>query len=192
MVLTLLGSCAPAAGENPAAVAAGRNQSPSLPLGPEVSTQLVRPLSQSNPPDTPPRMGYAPDPPVTTTRAYWQYRIKYDRGRVTVEKILPLCFEEPRASERRLGRFAFELKIGSELTERIRFDFPLLATEEAFDSNAPRASTAPPEFGRGATVSTQILIPVEKRALVATLVDRSNGSELNIPWPPSVPRETCP
>ncbi len=83
-----------------------------------------------------------------------------------------------------MGRYAIELWIGQELIERVRFDFPLTAADEAPPSgpepiHAPRAN-----LGDGVTATQKLLVPAAERARRAVLVDRATNARTELPWPP--------
>jgi hypothetical protein len=131
-----------------------------------------------------PRQGYAPDPEPLSSRAWWAYDVRYDRGAIEPGSPVPQCLAQPASSVRRMGRFAFELWIGPELVERIRFDFPLLAGEPP-RSGSRRPLREEPSFAPGARVSTRILVPASPRATRAQILDRATGQTLPVPWPPA-------
>jgi len=134
----------------------------------------------------PPPHGYPPDPTPLTERAWWVYPVTYDRGTLRVEPPALECLTRPAASARRMGRFAFELWLGAELIERIRFDFPLLAAE------VPRTGEhgplrQEPSFAPGARVSVTVRVPASPRALRAHILDRATGQTTEVDWPPGAP-----
>jgi hypothetical protein len=130
-----------------------------------------------------PAQGYLPDPPPLSERAQWLYEIRYDRGNVQPGQPQLECLERAVASPRRIGRFAFELWLGAELIERIRFDFPLLAAE------VPRQGERhplreEPSFAPGARVSMRLHVPASTRATRAQILDRATGQATPVEWPP--------
>lgn len=138
----------------------------------------------------PPPQGYLPDPPALSMRAQWRYLIRYDRGAIRTDSPRALCLDQPRATARRLGRFALELWVGFELVERVRFNFPLLAAEPPPAKAVPgegqprRAIREPPRFAPGARVSIPVLVPASPRATRARILDRATGDSTEVPWPP--------
>jgi hypothetical protein len=83
-----------------------------------------------------------------------------------------------------MGRFAFELWLGDELIERIRFDFPLLGAE--VPRQGPRqALREVPSFAPGAHVSASVRVPASSRATRALLLDRATGQTSVVAWPPN-------
>lgn len=130
------------------------------------------------------RRGALPDPEPLSERAQWSYPVVYDRGSIRVGQPAPVCLPRPQPTPRRIGRFAFELWLGRELVDRLRFDFPLLAAEEP-----PQGSRRPlheaPRFAPGARVSVTLRVPASHRATSARVLDRATGESTAVPWPPS-------
>ena len=139
--------------------------------------------------------GDLPDPPALSERAQWVFIVDYDRGTLHVGQPSFKCLDKPQATGRRLGRFAFELWLGHELVERLRFDFPLLATETP--RSGPRKPLREvPSFAPGARVSVTLRMPASERAATARILDRATGDIVEVPWPPGVPdsavaRQSC-
>lgn len=127
--------------------------------------------------------GDLPDPPPLSQRAQWLFTVDYDRGTLHVRAPAFECLDKPQPTGRLLGRFAFELWLGHELIERLRFDFPLLATETP-RSEPRRPLREPPSFAPGARVSTSLRIPASPRATSARILDRATGDVVAVPWPP--------
>ena len=152
--------------------------------GPTQDGGIEKPGAEVDPEgDEPAAYSSAPDPVPLRTPLQWEYRLRYRRGEILVEQVRALRFDQPVVTARTMGRFAIELWIGSELVERVRFEFPLLAA----DPPPPGRRTplhAPPNFSAGADVEATVLVPRSERATRAMLVDRANGYELALPWPP--------
>jgi hypothetical protein len=132
--------------------------------------------------------GDLPDPPALTARRQWSFRIEYDRGTLRVGAPQFRCLPRPVATARRIGRYAFELWLGRELIERVRFELPLLAAE-APRSGPRRALREPPRFAPGARVSTAVQVPASDRANRARLLDRATGESIEVLWPPPLPAQ---
>jgi hypothetical protein len=156
--------------------------------------RLLRPGADAaaEPESSGPAHGYLPDPPPLSERALWQYEVRYDRGVIAANTPDLQCLQRPVASARRIGRFAFELWLGAELIDRIRFDFPLLAAE------VPRQGQRhplheEPSFAPGARVSTRLQVPASTRATRAQILDRATGRATLVPWPPraEAPAQLC-
>lgn len=134
--------------------------------------------------------GDLPDPPALSERAQWLFNVDYDRGELSVGQPSFKCLDRPEPTGRRIGRFAFELWLGHELIERLRFDFPLLATETP--RSGPRKPLREvPSFAPGARVSAVLRIPASERATTARILDRATGKIVEVPWPPGVPDSTA-
>jgi hypothetical protein len=144
------------------------------------------PADAGSPAVVAPPPGSQPDPEPLRMARQWEYTIAYDSGKVRVAGVRALLFPQPVVTARKMGRYALELWIGSELVERVRFDFPLLAAEEP--KAGPRRPLAdPPTFAAGAHVTQRVLLPASPRATRAVLVDRANGATDPLPWPPDAP-----
>ena len=149
-------------------------------------------LQKSRPPEQRPDAvtlhGDLPDPPPLSERRQWHYAVNYDRGTIRVANPTFECLARPRPSQRRIGRYAFELWVGAELIERVRFDFPLLAAEEP--PTGPRKPLREvPSFARGAQVSVMLVVPQSDRANRARILDRATGDAVEVPWPPLAPAD---
>jgi len=131
----------------------------------------------------PPKRDSAPDPEPLSTRKQWQYRLHWKSGKLEVESVEPKTFDTAQITPRRFGRFAIELWIGQELLDRVRFDFPLLAGEDP-TRNLPGAR---PGVAAKADVRQTVLVPDSERARRAVLVDREQGTQIALPWPPDAP-----
>jgi hypothetical protein len=115
--------------------------------------------------------------------------VAYDRGTIQAASPTLSCLAQPRASARRIGRYAFELWLGGELIERLRFDFPLLAAEEPPTTGPRRPLRETPSFARGARVSVMLDVPHSDRANRARILDRATGDAVEVPWPPPAPQD---
>ncbi len=143
--------------------------------------------SGAAPPAGPPPGGYAPDPEPLRMEEQWDYTLTYRDGGVLVDSVEPVKLEAPVVTVRRMGRFAIELWVGSELLERVRFDFPLLGAEPAgaAKKDGPRPMREAPRFQVEATLDVRV--PASPRATRAVLVDRATGESMPLAWPPDAP-----
>jgi hypothetical protein len=141
-----------------------------------------------------------PDPTALSSQAWWIYPVAYDRGVLRVGEPALQCTTRPETTPRRMGRFAFELWLGRELVERLRFDFPLLAAETP-RSGPRRPLREVPSFAPGAQVSVSLRIPASERATRARILDRATGESVEVAWPPqhdasasaaNAPAPACP
>jgi hypothetical protein len=134
-------------------------------------------------PARPPLSGSAPDPEPLSLREQWQYALLYEGGNVSVERVEKRALPKPVTTVRHMGRFALELWIGHELIDRVRFDFPLIASEET-----PGATRRPlhdaPSLGPHAIARSSVLVPASPRATRLVLLDRATGKAQEFPWPP--------
>jgi hypothetical protein len=137
-----------------------------------------------------------PDPEPLSERGQWTYAVTYDRGVISVPAPTFQCLPRARATPRKLGRYAFELWLGHELIERLRFDFPLLSGEEPAPSGR-RPIYEDARFAPGAHTTAVLQLPVSDRAGSARILDRATGEVVAVAWPPAPadgakrPRE-CP
>jgi hypothetical protein len=134
--------------------------------------------------------GGLPDPEPLRLARQWEYRVVYANGKPSVVNVRPRVFVRPVVTSRQMGRYAIELWIGSELVDRVRFDFPLLGAEEP-PRGKRRPLNEPPSFASGAHVERLLLVPASPRATRAVLVDRATGSVTPLPWPPDAPLDSA-
>jgi hypothetical protein len=123
-----------------------------------------------------------PDPEPLRTAAQWKFEIASDAGVLTVASVTRVDLPKPLVSARRMGRYAIELWIGSELIERVRFDLPLLSG--AASGVKLEATQKPLDLEKGAHVRTLVMVPRAERARRAVLVDRATNQIQALPWPP--------
>jgi hypothetical protein len=139
----------------------------------------------ATPPEPKPSASDAPDPdPPLRSASQWEYSLHYAKGDVSVTSVRRVELDRPVLSPRRVGRFAFELWIGKELVERVRFDFPLLAADLPPEGKK-RPLRDPPRFSPGADTVARVMVPASDRATSALLVDRLTGKRTPLAWPPS-------
>ncbi|MEO7033767.1 MAG: hypothetical protein ABI548_07785 [Polyangiaceae bacterium] len=131
----------------------------------------------------PPLSGSAPDPEPLRLAEQWQFSMLYQGGNASVERVEKRTLTKPITTARRMGRFALELWIGHELIDRARFDFPLIAAEEA-PGVTRRPLHDPPSFGPHAIARLTVLVPNSPRATRLVLVDRATEKSQELPWPP--------
>jgi hypothetical protein len=124
-----------------------------------------------------------PDPEPLRLAAQWEYEIASDEGVLSVASVKRVDLPKPIVSARRMGRYAIELWIGSELVERVRFDMPLL-TGGTPEEPPRKGAFPPPDLEKGAHVRTRVLVPRAERARRAVLVDRASEQVIPLPWPP--------
>jgi hypothetical protein len=171
---TLVGSAAPASSAVP------KNEQPTS--APPVKTSTDP--SNAPPPPSDQVCSRLPDPKPLTTHEWVRLTVQINQGKLTLLKAVPEHFPTPQTTARKFGRFEAELWIGCELIDRVRFDFPLLATE-APESNAK--THHPINFEAQGRFETTVLLPDSERATRIELRDRARdeGPEppLSFPWP---------
>lgn len=142
---------------------------------PDAESPLPEPAKRSSSP---------PDPEPLRQAEQYEYAFAYESGRARVVSVRPLKFKQPVVTARKMGRFALELWIGTELVERVRFDFPLLAAEDP-PPTGRKPVNAPPSL-TGGVLKTTALVPAAARARRAVLVDRGTNIETELDWPPNL------
>jgi len=145
--------------------------------GAPLASSAAAPESKPNASDAP-----DPDPPLRSA-SQWEYSLHYAKGDVSVTAVRHVDLDRPVSSPRHVGRFAFELWIGKELVERVRFDFPLLAADLPPEGKKHPLKD-PPRFSPGADTVARVTIPASDRATSAVLVDRLTGKRTPLLWPP--------
>ncbi|HEX6764738.1 MAG TPA: hypothetical protein VF103_04655 [Polyangiaceae bacterium] len=135
------------------------------------------------------RSSSPPDPEPLRQPEQYEYTFEYDTGRARFVAVRALKFSSPVVTARKMGRFAVELWVGTELVERVRFDFPLLAAE-APPPKKRRPIDDPPTITGGVLKAT-VLVPASYRARRAVLIDRGTNQETNLDWPPRLAAETA-
>ena len=121
-----------------------------------------------------------PDPPPIESEHQMDVALRYKEGSVSIKCAKPVTLKTPITTVRHMGRFAFELWIGRELVDRVRFDFPLMGGPPLKPSPL---HGKPPNFEDNADFERQIRLPSADRAVRAVVVDRANGRVWEFPWP---------
>jgi hypothetical protein len=176
----------------PAHFAEGEPQDAGAPRGRHAGTGSGAPPAATRAPApgapaaTPASPASAPDPAPLTTASQWELSLEYSKGTVRVLGVRPIALEHPVPTARRVGRFAVELRIGAELVDRVRFDFPLLAADSAPDG-LRHPLHGPVRFAPGAETSQRVLVPASDRATSAWILDRLTGDTVALRWPPTAP-----
>lgn len=136
------------------------------------------PSASAAPPELSPE-SRAPDPEAVATREFFELELEFAGGGARVLRSRFVDREAPEFPARRVGRFAIELFAGAELVERVRFDFPLLAsTDDAFEP--------------GLRSRTVVLLPRRPEVTRAILLDRKTSRFEVLPYdewfsPPTAP-----
>jgi hypothetical protein len=131
------------------------------------------PPPASREPEPPPAVHQAPDPAPNRSAAQVDLMLRFEGGRLHLLGSQRVTLEIAEATPRRMGRFAAELWLGTELIERLRFDVPLLAADggEALEA--------------GLATDVTIRLPLLERANRLEIVDRKTEEKLTLEWPPS-------
>ncbi|MEB2310312.1 MAG: hypothetical protein OZ921_07330 [Sorangiineae bacterium] len=127
-----------------------------------------------------------PDPEPLALERQWEYRLRYERGRVMVVEVRALRYPRPVVTARRMGRYAIELWIGRELVDRVRLEFPATGAD-APPVGKRRPLDEPVSLAAGAVAEVTVLVPASPRATRAVLVDRATGAVEPLAWPPDAP-----
>lgn len=121
-----------------------------------------------------------------------EYVLELAEGKIRTVSVRPVRLAKPVATPRRLGRYAVELSIGSELIERVRFDFPGTAADEPMPGR--KRLDAPLDLSSRAIASVKLLLPHSPRVRRALLVDRAMNTVTALEWPlpPAPPSSGAP
>jgi len=163
-------------------LADGKGEGSDAPLDADGGAREPLPAPTPAPAPTP-LSGSAPDPQPLSMAEQWRFQLLFQNGAPSVEHVDKQILAKPIATPRRMGRFALELWIGRELIDRVRFDFPLIAAEEA-----PGVTRRPlhdaPSLLPNATSRIIVSLPASPRATRLVLVDRATEKSRELPWPP--------
>jgi hypothetical protein len=171
------------AAEASASSANGSESRPRASTGAAGSSAMAPGASSAETPEAAPAaVASPPDPEPLRTAAQWKFEIASDAGVLKVASVTRVDLPKPIVSARRMGRYAIELWIGSELVERVRFDLPLLSGTES--GVKLEAAQKPLDLEKGAHVRTLVMVPRAERARRAVLVDRATNQIQALPWPP--------
>jgi hypothetical protein len=144
----------------------------------EIALEPKPPAGDAPPPPSPaatepPAVHQPPDPtPIRTTQQV-DLRLRFEGGRLHLLGSQQVTLEDEESTPRRLGRFAAELWLGTELLERLRFEVPLLAAEGGED------------LEHGLTTELTIRLPLLDRANRLEIVDRKTEERQTWAWPPA-------
>jgi hypothetical protein len=130
---------------------------------------------------SPPKEGFAADPPAHSSEKQWVFDVVYDKGASSIASARSATAKKPIATPRQMGRFALEFWVGKELLDRVRFDVPLLGDDEG--ERDPKRPFKKPTFSR-VTAKLKIQMADHPRATILAFVDRSTGETRRYFWPP--------
>jgi hypothetical protein len=164
----------------PTAFGEGHGDGADTPMTPTAPASAAAPAPSPQAPEH----GGLPDPEPLRLADQWEYELEWKRGKLSVISATPKRFATPVVTARRMGRFAIELWIGSELIDRVRFDFPMLAVEEPKAAVGATSLAQPPSLEKGVEVRQKVLVPASPRARQALLLDRATSARQVLAWPP--------
>ena len=124
----------------------------------------------------------APDPTALRMAEQVEYELELNEGKVHVVSVKAVKLPSPIVTARKLGRYAIELRIGPELIERVRFDFPGTAADEP-EIPGKKKLYAPLTLGARAIARVKLLLPQSPRVRQAVLVDRALNTATALEWP---------
>ncbi len=116
-----------------------------------------------------------PDPAPITSQDQLDYLFAFEKGEVEVLSHRKVRLAHPESTVRRVGRFAVEFRVGSQLLERVRFDFPLLGATEVEGDQA---------IENGLSTQKRVRVPFVERATSVRVLDRKTRKVVELPWPP--------
>jgi hypothetical protein len=119
------------------------------------------------------------DPVPLVERSQWVFDLRWDRGEVWLLDVSAIELPVAQATPRAMGRFALELFEGPALIERVRFDFPLLATPDLGDGGWK----APPSLSQKLRTRIGVVFPATRRGTRLELLDRATNRRWSLPWP---------
>jgi len=123
--------------------------------------------------DERPHVHHAPDPAPVRSAEQVDLLLRFEGGKLKVLGSQRVHLPSAESTPRRMGRFAAELWLGTELLERLRFDVPLLGADggDAIES--------------GLEADVTIRLPLLERANRLEIIDRKTEERLTLEWPPA-------
>jgi hypothetical protein len=161
-----------AASAKPASSGAPRASASPTPAGSATDVPVAPVLTPST----------APDPTALRMAEQVEYELELNEGKVQVVSVKAVKLPSPVVTARKLGRYAIELRIGPELIERVRFDFPGTAADEPELPGKKKLYT-PLTLGARAIARVKLLVPQSPRVRQAVLVDRALNTATALQWP---------
>jgi len=131
------------------------------------------PPPHAPPEDEQPLVHHAPDPAPARSAEQVDLLLRFEGGKLKVLASQRVHLPSAESTPRRMGRFAAELWLGTELLERLRFDVPLLGADggDAIES--------------GLEADVTIRLPLLERANRLEIIDRKTEERLTLEWPPA-------
>lgn len=118
-----------------------------------------------------------PDPTPLVADAVFVLSIRFDKGKVSITKVVREKLPKKAAVPRKLGRFAVELLSGPTVVERVRFDFPLIHDDDV----------AGEAYAKGLDVTVDVRVPDSDRPNKLEIWDRATDKRWKYTYPPKVP-----
>lgn len=118
-----------------------------------------------------------PDPTPLVADAVFVLSIRFDKGKVSIVKVVREKLPKKAAVPRKLGRFAVELLSGPTVVERVRFDFPLIHDDDV----------AGEAYAKGLDVTVDVRVPDSDRPNKLEIWDRATDKRWKYTYPPKVP-----
>jgi hypothetical protein len=159
--------------------------SPQAPPSSAPFASAVPAASSAPPSPATPSASKLPDPTPLEMAEQVEYDLELAEGKIRAVSVKPVRLSKPVATPRRLGRYALELSIGSELIERVRFDFPGTAADEPVPGR--KKLNAPLDLSSRAIARVKLLLPHSPRVRRALLVDRAMNTVQELEWPLPAP-----
>ncbi|MSP59611.1 MAG: hypothetical protein EXR72_04575 [Myxococcales bacterium] len=117
------------------------------------------------------------DPPAATT-AYLDVSLRYQRGRVSVERVTRGAFPSPTVLKRYVGRFEARVSARGRQVDAVRFDFPLLG-----DADAGNQGPLAERVKANVVTTARVRVPLPDGADQVAVLDSKGGPPIPVPLP---------
>jgi hypothetical protein len=128
---------------------------------------------------------FADKPPLTT--GYLDVTVRWQRGRVTVERVEAGRFDKPTAIKRWTGRFEARARAGKRILDAVRFDFPLLG-----DADSGNQGALADKLKENTVATAKVRVPLPDGADAVEVADRHGGPAVPVPLPSRPPDAGTP
>ncbi len=129
-------------------------------------------------------------PPLDMTQPVTQYAdvsLRWDKGALTVERVMRGQLPHAPAFRRWRGRFEARALGAGKPLELVRFDFPLLAAAEVPDEMSAEAAEFGKQLRQGVTATTVVRLPLPDGATAASIYDTETRRAVPVTLPPKTP-----
>ena len=116
----------------------------------------------------------SPKPPLAT--AFVDVTCRWQKGRLTIERVERGSFPTPTVTKRFLGRFEARVRGQGKPLDATRFDFPLLA-----DADSGVRGDLDAELKANLSTTTRIRVPLPDGADEVLIVDLHGGAAVPVP-----------